>query len=70
MVVLDGARKVGNALDQSRGERLEDWKNVGARLKDQLARSGKSIYQLSKDSGIDAAYIWRVVNSEKREVSR
>ncbi len=23
-----------------------------------------------QDSGIDAAYIWRVLNSEKREVSR
>ncbi len=25
---------------------------------------------VSKDSGIDATYIWRVVNSEKCEVSR
>lgn len=39
-------------------------------LKKHLEKSGKSIYQLSKDSGIDAAYIWRVLNSDKREVSR
>lgn len=39
-------------------------------LKEHLDKSGKSIYQLSNDSGVDSAYIWRVLNSERREVSR
>ena len=39
-------------------------------LNEHLQKSGKSIYQLSNDSGVDSAYIWRVLNSERHEVSR
>ncbi len=39
-------------------------------LQKHLHSSGKSIYRLSNDSGIDAAYIWRVLNDQKHEVSR
>ncbi len=52
-------------------EPTDPWRNPLARaLQKHLQRAGKSIYQLSNDSGIDAAYIWRVLNNKKNEVSR
>lgn len=39
-------------------------------LDKELKRSGKSIYQLSNESGVDAAYIWRILRGERQNVSR
>lgn len=35
-----------------------------------LRESQKTIYQLSTDTGIDGAYIWRIVRGQRVEVSR
>jgi hypothetical protein len=43
---------------------------LSARLRDLLEESQKTIYQLSVDTGIDGAYIWRIVRGERVEVSR
>lgn len=48
----------------------ENYDALPAVLKEHLEKSGKSIYQLSNDSGVDSAYIWRVLNGERHEVSR
>lgn len=57
-------------LKQKYVSSIEGNESLQSALKKHLDRSGKSIYELSKDSGIDAAYIWRMLKSEKREVSR
>src|SRR5436309_1743818 len=46
------------------------WDPLAARLREMLQVSRKTIYQLSADTGIDGAYIWRIVRSERQEVSR
>ncbi len=43
---------------------------LSVKLQEVLQQSHKTIYQLSADTGIDAAYIWRIVRGERAEVSR
>jgi Cro/C1-type HTH DNA-binding domain len=43
---------------------------VSERLREVLRESRKTIYQLSADTGIDGAYLWRIVRGERVEVSR
>lgn len=44
--------------------------SLAAKLREHLAASGKSVYQLSRDSGVDATYLWRILRGERLEVSR
>lgn len=46
------------------------WDPLAARLREMLQVSRKTIYQLSADTGIDGAYIWRIVRGERVEISR
>lgn len=43
---------------------------LSVRLREILQESRKTIYQVSADTGIDGAYIWRIVRGERVEVSR
>lgn len=41
-----------------------------ALLRELLQKYNKTIYQLSADTGIDGAYLWRIVRGERVEISR
>lgn len=43
---------------------------LSVKLRELLQESRKTIYQVSSDTGIDGAYIWRIVRGERVEVSR
>ncbi len=43
---------------------------VSKELREILNEYRKTIYQISADTGIDGAYIWRIVRGERVEVSR
>lgn len=41
-----------------------------SRLREMLQKRRKTIYEISAITGIDAAYIWRIVRGERVEISR
>ncbi len=44
--------------------------SLAATLQRYVRESGRSIYQLSNASGVDGAYIWRILRGERENVSR
>lgn len=46
------------------------WDPLAARLRELLQVANKTIYQVSADTGIDGAYLWRIARGERVEVSR
>lgn len=46
------------------------WNPLSARLRELLQAHQATIYHLSQVTGIDGAYLWRIVRGEQVEVSR
>lgn len=60
----------GRSRDRSAREVEAPYDPLSVRLREVLQESRKTIYQVSADTGIDGAYIWRIVRGDRVEVSR
>ncbi len=62
--------EIGSSTDKEISETGSVKGSLARTLKKHQEESGRSIYELSNSSGVDAAYIWRIIRGERTNASR